>query len=57
MSKNKSKRGGVRAGSGRKPVENKLIPVTLYVRESVINQHGGVESLRGYLRGLVTTNV
>lgn len=32
--------GGVRPGQGRKPIDDKLKPVTVYVRESVIRSHG-----------------
>lgn len=41
--KKKSKRGGVRAGAGRKPIEDKKKGLTIFVRQSVINHHGGIE--------------
>lgn len=36
----KKQHGGKRKKAGRKPIEDKKVPVTLYVRESVINAIG-----------------
>ncbi len=36
----KDKRGGAREGAGRSVVADKVAPVTIYVRESVINKYG-----------------
>ena len=36
----KKVRGGAREGSGRKPVEDKKIPLTLYIRQSAIDKLG-----------------
>lgn len=38
--------GGARKGAGRKPVEDPKVPVTIYVKESLINSLGGIDSLR-----------
>jgi hypothetical protein len=38
--KKKSTRGGARAKSGRKPVEDKKVAVTFYVRQSVVDRVG-----------------
>lgn len=38
--------GGARKGAGRRPVEDPKVPVTIYVKESLINSVGGIESLR-----------
>jgi hypothetical protein len=42
----KSARGGVRKGSGRKPVEDPKVMIPLYVETSVINTLGGFEEVR-----------
>lgn len=39
MPKKKS-RGGVREGSGRKPVEDKAVPITYWVKQSVVDVVG-----------------
>ncbi len=38
--------GGARKGAGRKPVEDPKVPITIYVKESLINSLGGIDSLR-----------
>jgi hypothetical protein len=38
--------GGKRKNSGRKPVEDKKIQVTIYVTDSKIQSHGGLEKLK-----------
>jgi hypothetical protein len=43
MAKKKSKKGGPREGSGRKPVEDKAIAFTIYVRESWVEVVGKEE--------------
>lgn len=40
MKLKKTKHGGKRKTAGRKPIEDKKIPVTIYVRESVIETLG-----------------
>jgi hypothetical protein len=40
MAKKKSKKGGPREGSGRKPVDDKAIPFTIYLRESLVDEVG-----------------
>lgn len=42
----KKKRGGVRTGAGRKPAEELKKPVTIYVKESSIEKHGGEVALK-----------
>lgn len=43
MAKKKSKKGGPREGSGRKPVEDKAEPITIYFRNSRIEAIGKEE--------------
>ena len=45
----KSKIGGARKGSGRKPVADKRIAVTLYIQESIVKSYGGIDGIREYL--------
>jgi len=40
MAKKKLTHGGKRKTAGRKPIEDKKVPVTIYVRESVIETLG-----------------
>ena len=40
------KRGGFRAGSGRLKVDDKKKPITIYIEESKIQQHGGSALLK-----------
>lgn len=37
---NKKTQGGARSNAGRKPIEDKKIAVTIYVKESVIEKLG-----------------
>ena len=37
----KQKKGGERSGAGRKPTTDPKIPVTLYIRKSKVELHGG----------------
>lgn len=46
MAKKKPTRGGARAKSGRKPVEDKKVAVTFYVRQSVIDAAGGMSAAK-----------
>ena len=46
------KHGGKRKNSGRKPVEDKKIQVTIYVRASKINAHGGLEMFKDRIKDL-----
>lgn len=39
-------RGGKRNGSGRKKVKDKAIPITIYIRKSVIQAKGGKDKAR-----------
>ena len=39
-------RGGKRKNSGRKPVSDKKVQVSLYVEESKIKKHGGADALK-----------
>lgn len=41
--------GGARKRSGRKPVFDKKIPVTIYAKQSEISNVGGMDSMRGIL--------
>lgn len=41
-----NQRGGVRPNSGRKPLDDKKMPVTVYVAESVIKRIGTTKKAR-----------
>ena len=43
---NKSNRGGARIGSGRKPVQDKKIQLTIFVNQSKIDKLGGRDELK-----------
>lgn len=45
----KKKRGGPRTGAGRKPVDEPKKPITIYVKESSIERHGGEIALKELL--------
>ncbi|HEV3223902.1 MAG TPA: hypothetical protein VGZ90_13530 [Puia sp.] len=40
----KSKQGGKRKGSGRKPIADKKIQISVYPRQSSIMRAGGIEA-------------
>jgi hypothetical protein len=42
----KSNRGGARIGSGRKPVQDKKIQLTIFVNQSKIDKLGGRDELK-----------
>ncbi len=44
--------GGARRKAGRKPVADKLIPLTIYVRQSEIIKAEGQDNARGILKSL-----
>lgn len=46
MNKTEKKSGGVRQGAGRKPTEDKIQPVYIGIRRSVIEEHGGKEIVK-----------
>lgn len=46
MEKHKKKAGGVRQGAGRKPTEDKVQPVYIGIKKSVIEQTGGKEKVK-----------
>ena len=48
------KRGGKREGAGRHKVEDKKKPVTVYIRNSVIEKNGK-ETLQGKLKSFADT--
>lgn len=35
---------------GRKPIKDKVIPLTVYVKESIISKFEGVENARAYAK-------
>lgn len=41
----KQKKGGERSGAGRKPTADPKIPITLYIRKSKVELHGGKNEL------------
>ncbi len=47
----KTKVGGKRKNSGRKPVADPKRQVSLFIPESKINERGGMEATREYLYG------
>jgi hypothetical protein len=46
MKKTKKQIGGARAKAGRKPIEDKKVPLTIYVRQSVIERVGGKDEAK-----------
>ncbi len=42
----KNKHGGKRNNSGRKPVADKKVRVTLWVNESIVTSKGGLEATK-----------
>jgi hypothetical protein len=48
-----NKKGGKREGAGRKPVEEKAIPVTIYVRPSIIEEMGGKDEIQNIMKQAV----
>lgn len=57
MAKKKTTRGGARARSGRKPVEDKKVAVTFYVRQSVVERIGGMQEAKKLAVHLFDLNV
>jgi hypothetical protein len=53
----KSKLGGARKGSGRKPVADKRLAVTLYIQESIVKSYGGIDGVREYCYGILTKKI
>ena len=51
--KEKTKAGGQRAGAGRKKIEVKKVPVTIYILPAQIDEAGGREVLRTTLVSLL----
>jgi hypothetical protein len=45
----KDPRGGARKNSGRKPIDDKKQPVTLFIERSVIERHGGPDKIKATL--------
>lgn len=43
---NTTKHGGARAKSGRKPVTDRKVGVTIYLHQSEIDANGGVEKVK-----------
>jgi hypothetical protein len=41
-----TKKGGKRAGAGRKPVDNPKVQVTIYVEQAHVNNFGGIARLK-----------
>lgn len=42
----KKKRGGARKGAGRKPIIDKSIPITVWIKKSRIKELGGKEKTK-----------
>lgn len=56
MEENKNKRGGIRKGSGRKPLDVKKEPITVYIEPPVIDEHGGREAIKKIMTSAVYDN-
>lgn len=48
MDKKDKRAGGVRPGAGRKQTEDKIVPVYIGLRQSVIQERGGKEVVKIY---------
>lgn len=48
--------GGTRSKAGRKPIEDKKIPITIYLRKSVIETNGGTEEVKEKLTAIFPAN-
>ena len=53
--KTKTGLGGRRKGAGRKPIADKKVAITLYVPQSVVQSHGGLEDFREYCYQLLAS--
>jgi len=42
-----------KSNAGRKPISDKKIQVNLYIRESIINKMGGIESMKQKIHDFV----
>jgi len=50
MDKEKKKRGGKRPGAGRPKIDDKKKTVMLYIRQSIIEAHGGERYLKQFIQ-------
>lgn len=49
MKKKKDNRGGKRKNSGRKPLKEKTIPITVYLPETSVESAGGKDDARKFI--------
>ena len=42
----KNKKGGKRKGAGRKPIKDKKVPVTIWMRPSEVKKNGGLKKVK-----------
>lgn len=54
--KKEKKSGGIRAGAGRKKTDDKIIPVYIGIRESVINSYGGKNNVKFLAEEFINVN-
>lgn len=47
--KKKKEHGGARKNAGRKPIEDKKVQLTLYIRQSDVKKLGGLEKTKKHL--------
>ena len=53
MKKNNSMEETIKDKRGRKPVADKKIPITIYVKTSLVNKLGGMSAFKQTLHGLI----
>lgn len=47
-------RGGKREGAGRKAIKDPKIPVTFYIRNSIVKSYGNIDKFRDNFKELFT---
>lgn len=53
----KKKRGGARRGAGRKPIKDKKIAITIWLKKSFIKEHNGEDRLKQHIYDVLSPNV
>lgn len=56
MDKKQKKSGGARVGAGRKPISDKITPVYIGIKKSVIDKYGGKEIVKDSAEQFINTN-
>ena len=57
MEKSKKKSGGARVGAGRKPTLDKIQPVYIGIKKSVIDTYGSKETVKEVAEQYINSNV